>query len=135
MSAAPARDRPANGLRPSLRAGSRASLDTDFARPGALELRLRSAHGQHAVLIVGADPIGVDVAGQQRLVSEAPGHALLGPKQPGALALLSLTRDDYAPSPDLDRRVLTADARELDLDDVGIVGVLDVSERSEDSRP
>src|SRR5581483_5691834 len=107
--------------------GLSANRDTS----GALARWFGDPHGEHAVVEVGHDAVVVDVAGQGHLVLEVPEAAFPAAQHADTLLLLAFAPHGEAPAGDLDVEVLLGHTWQLDVHDVGVVGLLDVGGRAE----
>jgi len=100
-----------------------ASVDGDPARLGGFGLR--QSYGQHAVGQIRADVVGVDVSGQRGAVGELADVAGAVPQPADLLLLDDLTADAQFAADSLDGQVFAVDTRDLDLDDIRVVGLGD----------
>jgi hypothetical protein len=85
-------------------------------------------HRQHAVVQLGADVAGVDVARQGHREVEAADPAGAPVQDALALLLLDVAGDRQPAVVELDVDVLARHAGQVELDGVGVVGLLDVGQ-------
>src|SRR5581483_1918159 len=101
-------------------------LDLDL--PPLRPLGLRHAHRKHAVAERRLDLVALDVVGQCDAVVETAGAPGLTTQHAATLALLDLAADRQLVADELHVDVVALHARQVGLDDVGVVGLLDVDE-------
>src|SRR5256885_3172794 len=106
-----------------------ASLRLDLDLLTLRALRLRDADREDSLVEARLDLRGVDLLRKSDAVLEAPGTARSSPQCAPALLLLDLARDRELVADHLDVHVLALDPRNLRLEDVGVVLLLDVHQR------
>ena len=92
-------------------------------------LGLGHADRQDALIEVRLDLRGVDLVREPHAILEVPGPTCPSAQCTFTLALLDLSCDRQLVADELDVHVLALDPRELGLEDVGVVLLLDVHER------